>query len=129
MPVLCINRCSCHFNIQLAGQFTMHIWVAFIAGATLAFPYIFYEFWRFIRPALYGMVRHSRGAILAASCCSRWAYSCLFRHCPCRFTSGQLLLSARVENIINFGSYVSTVSSIVLATYFMFELLVFIYFE
>src|SRR5690606_20157798 len=69
MPVLCINQVQLSFqSIQQAGQFSMHICGAFIAGAPLAFPYIFYGFWRFIRPALYeNGVRHSRGAILAAS--------------------------------------------------------------
>jgi len=132
MPVLCINPVQLSFqNIQLAGQFTMHIWVAFIAGATLAFPYIFYEFWRFIRPALYeNEVRHSRGAILAASLL--FSVGILFAYFVIAPLSvyflGSYQVSARVENIINFGSYVSTVSSIVLATGFMFELPVFIYF-
>src|SRR5690554_8143595 len=109
----------------------MHIWVAFIAGATLAFPYIFYEFWRFIRPALYeNELRHSRGAILAASLL--FSVGILFAYFVIAPLSVYFLssyqVSARVENIINFGSYVSTVSSIVLATGFMFELPVFIYF-
>src|ERR1043166_8397475 len=39
-------------NISMTGQFTQHLWVAFIAGVVIAFPYVLYEFWRFIRPAL-----------------------------------------------------------------------------
>ena len=38
-------------NITMSGQFTQHIFVAFIAGIVLAFPYIIFEIWRFIKPA------------------------------------------------------------------------------
>ena len=51
---LCIN--SDPFSLQtvkMAEQFSMHIIVSLIAGIVLAFPYIFWEFWRFIIPALY----------------------------------------------------------------------------
>ena len=40
-------------NITMSGQFSTHIKVSFLSGFILAFPYIIWEFWRFIRPALY----------------------------------------------------------------------------
>jgi sec-independent protein translocase protein TatC len=36
----------------LTGQFTMHLLTAVVAGLIAAFPYIIFEIWRFIRPAL-----------------------------------------------------------------------------
>jgi len=39
-------------NTRMAGQFSTHIWVSLIAGFILAFPYVLYEFWRFIAPGL-----------------------------------------------------------------------------
>lgn len=39
-------------NTQMAGQITLQFKLAFILGLIGAFPYIVYEFWRFIRPAL-----------------------------------------------------------------------------
>ena len=39
-------------NNELSGQFTMHMWVAFVAGMVVAFPYVLWELWRFIKPAL-----------------------------------------------------------------------------
>lgn len=35
-----------------AGQFLGSFSIAFIGGAIVAFPYIFWEFWRFVKPAL-----------------------------------------------------------------------------
>jgi sec-independent protein translocase protein TatC len=34
------------------GQFLSSISMAFVGGFILAFPYIFWEFWRFLKPAL-----------------------------------------------------------------------------
>ncbi|WP_235714404.1 twin-arginine translocase subunit TatC [Alkaliflexus imshenetskii] len=132
MPVLCINQVQLKFqNINMSGQFTMHIWIAFVAGAIVSFPYIFWEFWRFVKPALYeNEVKHSRGAIFAAS--MLFSLGILFAYyliAPLSvYFLGNYQVSESVENIINFGSYVSTISSIVLASGVMFELPVFIYF-
>ena len=43
------------FRIQsrtMAGQFSAHMWTSIYAGIIVAFPYILYEFWRFISPGL-----------------------------------------------------------------------------
>jgi len=45
--------------IGFAEAFTTSISVSFIAGFIIAFPYVFWEFWRFISPGLY---RHERKA-------------------------------------------------------------------
>jgi sec-independent protein translocase protein TatC len=39
-------------STSVSGQFSMFFTVLIIGGIILAFPYIFYEFWRFIKPAL-----------------------------------------------------------------------------
>ena len=44
------------FNLQiteLGEEFLIHIKVSFILGFIVAFPYVFWEIWRFIRPGLY----------------------------------------------------------------------------
>jgi sec-independent protein translocase protein TatC len=46
------------------GQFMGAISIAFVGGFVAAFPYIFWEFWRFIKPALTEKeLKSSRGAI------------------------------------------------------------------
>jgi sec-independent protein translocase protein TatC len=40
-------------NFELTGQFMVHLNIAFWLGLILSFPYIFFEIWRFVSPALY----------------------------------------------------------------------------
>ena len=50
----CIDKLP--FRIQsrtMAGQFSAHLWTSILAGFILAFPYIIFEFWKFISPGLY----------------------------------------------------------------------------
>jgi sec-independent protein translocase protein TatC len=50
------------------GQFMGAISIAFVGGFVAAFPYIFWEIWRFIKPALTPKeLKSSRGAILFVS--------------------------------------------------------------
>ncbi|MCU4174660.1 twin-arginine translocase subunit TatC [Carboxylicivirga sp. N1Y90] len=132
MPLLCINQIPLSVqNINMSGQFTTHIWVSFVAGIVVAFPYIFWEFWRFVKPALYSKeVNHSRGAIFFAS--TLFTVGILFAYyviCPLSIHFlGTYQVSEEVENIVNLGSYISTITSIVLAGGIIFELPIFIYF-
>lgn len=48
MPPVQINMQTTTFG----GQFISSISIAFIGGFMAAFPYIFWEFWRFVKPAL-----------------------------------------------------------------------------
>ncbi|WP_394798473.1 twin-arginine translocase subunit TatC [Blattabacterium cuenoti] len=40
-------------NRKIFGQFNVYVWTCFIGGIILSFPYIIYELWKFIKPALY----------------------------------------------------------------------------
>lgn len=52
----------------MTGQFIASFTLAFIGGFILAFPYIFWEFWRFVRPALSEKeLRKTRGVIFWVS--------------------------------------------------------------
>ncbi|MFT3994059.1 MAG: twin-arginine translocase subunit TatC [Dysgonomonas sp.] len=46
-------------NIQLASQFFRHMTTSFWLAVVLTFPYLVFEVWRFIRPALYISERKS----------------------------------------------------------------------
>jgi len=41
------------FNVKLASQFFTHMTTSFWLALLLTFPYLMYEVWKFIRPALY----------------------------------------------------------------------------
>lgn len=55
-------------NTTFGGQFFSSFSIAFVGGIIAAFPYIFWEFWRFVKPALKpGELRHTRFAIFWVS--------------------------------------------------------------
>ena len=129
---LCINAHPFQLiNINMAGQFSSHIMVSIFAGIILAFPYIFYEFWRFIEPALYDSEKkHSRGAVFFSSLL--FLLGVLFGYYLITPLSvhflGSYNVSAQVVNQINLKSYISTVSSVSFAAGVIFELPVLVYF-
>ncbi|MDR2917154.1 MAG: twin-arginine translocase subunit TatC [Tannerella sp.] len=53
-PDFCDDKYEVHiFNIKLASQFFTHMSTSFWLALLLTFPYLMYEVWRFISPALY----------------------------------------------------------------------------
>ena len=51
---LCISPKPFDFvNKEFGELFFMHIKISFIVGLICAFPYLFWEIWRFIKPGLY----------------------------------------------------------------------------
>jgi sec-independent protein translocase protein TatC len=50
---LCFNEVKAKFlETTMTGQFIASFTLSFIGGFILAFPYIFWEFWKFVKPAL-----------------------------------------------------------------------------
>jgi sec-independent protein translocase protein TatC len=129
---LCINSRPLEvISIKMAGQFTMHIMVSLVAGFVLAFPYIFWEFWRFIVPALYSREKqHARGAVFYSS--MLFIMGVLFGYFVIVPLSvhflGSYSVSDQVTNQINLISYVSTIASVVLAAGIIFELPILVFF-
>lgn len=66
---LCMPAPNVNMQVTAFGsQFMSSITIAFMGGLIIAFPYIFWEFWRFIKPALsYKEIQRSRGAIFWVS--------------------------------------------------------------
>ena len=63
--------CDTNFDFEvqsrtMAGQFSAHIWTSITFGLIVAFPYVLYEFWKFISPGLYSKEKNSsRGLFLS----------------------------------------------------------------
>ncbi|MFM2224514.1 MAG: hypothetical protein RJA07_716 [Bacteroidota bacterium] len=51
----------------LSGPFMSHITVSFILGLIIAVPYVFWELWRFISPALHPKERKAANSVIAFS--------------------------------------------------------------
>jgi len=53
---------------DIQEQFMSHVQVSMSLGLIIAFPYVFYEFWKFIKPGLYkNEIRAARGMVLICS--------------------------------------------------------------
>jgi len=132
VPVLCINQKPLQLiSIKLSGQFTTHINIALVSGVILAFPYVFWEFWSFFRPALYEKERkYARGAVSAASIL--FMTGILFGYFIIAPLSINFLSSYRVSetvlNQININSYIGSLTSVVLAAGITFELPIVVFF-
>lgn len=131
-PALCLEVKPLNLiNIDLAGQFNTHLYVSFIVGLVLSVPYIIYQLWKFISPALYKEEQKKTKYIVIAIS-SLFVFGVLFGYYMIVPFSVQFLgsysISDMVVNQINLKSYISTVSSLSLATGLVFELPVLIFF-
>ena len=129
---LCIRELPFELiNTELSGQFTMHIWVSFVAGFILASPYLLCEIWRFIKPALHEKERkYSKGVVFFSTLL--FFAGVLFGYyviVPLSINFlGSYQVSADVKNMIAMDSFVSTVTTITFASGIVFELPIVIYF-
>jgi sec-independent protein translocase protein TatC len=66
---LCFPEVHAKFlETQMTGQFISSFTLAFIGGFIIAFPYIFWEFWKFVKPALSEKeLKKTRGVIFWVS--------------------------------------------------------------
>ncbi len=118
-------------NITMAGQFNTHMKISFILGLILAFPYIFYEFWRFVSPALYPKERKvARGTVFATAFLFLLGVVFgFFLLIPLSIHFlNSYVVSDQIENQIYLMSYISTISMLALASGITFELPMLIFF-
>ncbi len=129
---LCIDKINfVIMNNTMAGQFNLHLTGSFIAGFIMGFPYLLWELWRFIRPGLHKKERkHATGLIFYGS--FLFITGILFGYFIITPMSvnflGTYVISEEIVNQITLDSYLSTVSMLTVATGFVFELPIVIYF-
>ena len=122
------------FRIQsrtMAGQFSAHLWTSILAGFILAFPYIIFEFWKFISPGLYEKERkNARGFIFIAS--MLFFIGVLFGYYIVTPLSinflGNYSVSSEIFNDFDLSSYIGLLRASVLAAGIIFELPIIVYF-
>ncbi len=118
-------------NTELSGQFTMHMWISFVAGLILGFPYVLWELWRFIKPALHEKERkNTSGFVFFASLLFLTGVSfSYFIIVPLTVNFlGSYQVSKDVANMVSMDSYISTVTTLTLATGIVFELPIIVFF-
>lgn len=112
-------------NTALARQFIIHLQMSFSAGIIVASPYLLFEVFRFISPALYSNERRYFtpalcGSYLMFVAGALVSYFLIF---PLTFRFlGIYQVSPDVPNLVSLDSYVSTLLSLTLAMGLVFEL-------
>lgn len=128
---LCVK--SLNFKLQVIGMgdnFTMSMTSSAIAGLIFAFPYAFWEIWRFIKPGLKASERRSaRGAVFYVT--GLFFSGVLFGYYVVTPLAINFLANYTLdESIINefsLASYISLVSTLTLACGIAFQLPIVVY--
>ena len=116
---------------QMAGQFMMHISSSFVIGIICSFPYAFWEFWKFISPGLYmNEKKAAKGATFYVSLL--FFIGVLFGYFILTPISINFLANYQIDpsilNEFDIISYVSTITTLVLASGLLFQLPMVIFF-
>ena len=112
-------------NINVASQFFTHISTSLSLGLVLVFPYVIYEIWKFIRPALFDHeVKHVRFAFLGGTV--MFYLGCLIAYLlvfpfTFRFLT-EYELSAAIQNQIDLSSYIGNFVMLVMVMGIVFEM-------
>ena len=122
----CIDKLP--FTLQsreMSGQFSMHVTSSFIIGLICAFPYAFWELWRFIKPGLYPKEqKSSRGAVFFVSVL--FILGVLFGYFVATPMSINFLanyqLDPSITNEFDISSYISTLATLTISCGLMFQL-------
>ncbi len=118
-------------NRKMTAQFTLHLTSSFVIGLIMAFPYAFWEIWRFVKPGLYPREKKvSRGAVFFVSLL--FLSGVLFGYFIITPISINFLshyqLDPSISNEIDLSSYIGTLMMLVLASGLMFQLPVVVFF-
>ena len=118
-------------SLGLADQFTSQMWIAFIGGLILGSPYVLWEVWKFIKPALKEKERRS-STVFIISATLLFAAGVMFSYfiiAPLMINFlGNYKVSNMVENNFTMDSYISTVTTLTLSAGLIFELPILVYF-
>jgi sec-independent protein translocase protein TatC len=129
---LCVEAIP--FKIQsrfMTGQFTMHITASLVMGLVIAFPYMFWEIWRFIKPGLVSNERKfSRWAVFFVSMLffTGVAFGYFVMSPLAVYFLSTYSISDLIVNEFDITSYVSTIVTLVFGSGLLFQLPMVVYF-
>jgi len=112
-------------STSVSGQFSMYFTLIFVGGIIVAFPYIFWEFWRFIKPALTKKeLSKTRGVIFWVSFLFflgiTFGYFIIAPYTVNFFANFKL--DDNIENRWTITSYIDTLVPLILGTGLAFQL-------
>jgi sec-independent protein translocase protein TatC len=123
---ICLESVSLSLiNIQLGGQLRFHLIISLFAGFILAFPFIIWQLWIFVKPALFeNELRATKGVILYISLL--FFLGVVFGYFIITPITISFLanyqLSDNISNTITIGSYISSVSMLTIFMGLLFEM-------
>lgn len=117
-------------NTEVAGQFTLQINSAIVIGITLGVPYILWELWKFVKPALHNKEKRSAsGFVFFAS--MLFAMGVSFGYYVVTPLAVKFLVGYKVSdsivNMFSIDSFVSIVTMLTLASGLAFQLPIVVY--
>jgi sec-independent protein translocase protein TatC len=118
-------------SLGLADQFTSQMWIAFIGGLIIGSPYVLWEVWKFIKPALKEKEKKASSFFIISA-----TFLFVIGVCFSYFVIAPLMInflgnykvSNMVENNFTMDSYISTVTTLTLSAGLIFELPILVYF-
>lgn len=125
---LCMPPIKIEFLVtQVNGTFTSALTIAMIGGIIIAFPYIFFELWRFIKPALSAREKkYARGSIFWVSLCfflgAAFGYYLLAPFTFNFLASFTLGTSGAVQYKPSINDYIDSLTNLILGCGIAFEL-------
>ena len=118
-------------NTEMEGQVNIFVWMCLLAGFILSFPYILWELWKFISPALYEKERKNAKVFIFTSSLL-FFLGVIFGYYVVIPMSVNFVatfsISEMVINQFTLDSYMGMVKTSVLASGLFFELPIIIYF-
>jgi sec-independent protein translocase protein TatC len=127
----CITRIDAKIiNTEMAGQFTLQLNSCVMVGIILGIPYLLFELWLFVKPALHEKERKSAsGFVVFAS--TLFFLGILFGYyliCPLSINFlTNFTVSPDIQNTFTIDSYLSSVMTLTLGSGVIFQLPVIIY--
>ncbi len=118
-------------TISIQEKFITHLKVSIILGIVIAFPYIFYEVWQFIKPGLYPKEqRAARGIVLI--CSGLFMLGTLFGYFIITPFALKFLTGWEISDVMTtastLSSYVSNMAMYTVPAGIIFELPIVVYF-
>jgi sec-independent protein translocase protein TatC len=129
---LCMNQINVKMQSNtVAGQFDIYFNVILIGGVIIAFPYIFWQFWKFTKPALTNKeLKYTRGVIFWVSLLFFlgvfFGYFVIAPYTIHFFAN--FVLDDNIQNIWTIASYFGTITPLILGSGLAFQLPLVIFF-
>jgi sec-independent protein translocase protein TatC len=132
--VMCMVVKPAHLQtLSASEQFFNHMWISFLCGLIIGFPFVLWELWKFIRPALKNQeIGPVKIFVVIASILFMigifFGYFLLFPMSYNFLINYQVSSSGIVQTQNTFDDYISLISTMTLVSGIIFEMPVLVYF-